>query len=1174
MQSLYESDGGIMLLSNDDEKHIYWNPYDKNIYDTQSSTITIPAGKAIGVEGNSRVYPLLTWSQVANEINRASAAQETIYVHVMNTVVLGRKAQANNDSGISKGEIIVPSNLSIEAPEGKTLILVPEGLNGSYPELFIIPNDDGSAGSGTGIAGDTGSATSNGTLTLKNVTLSRDAAPEDSYNAVRIIGGINGAGGQLVINDGVSITGIVQTELATGGNSNSADTPVKGTGKVIYNPLQINAAPKTQIRLYYSALDDSGTNDGLDSYYASVVLGMTNEADALAAKTSGGEAAAVALVGANTSDGWSLKYEGYGTDPYEGKGPDGENTMNKSRLELVRAKSYTALYVNGVSGKDTNPGYSCALSLKSVEKAIELALDDSKWDSTVTERAIYICDTVTVSGTTNWDASNITSGYSFVIKPHSSGTFYGHTSSPSTLFEVADGGNLTIKNITIRQENVGSAALTRAAYVSEGGSLTVGEGTSFSNETDAKYEYRIAYQDALAIEAAGTADKPANIIIESNAGDIGRKYARAISLLGEDGLRTGATLSASGGSIYGCASAIIAQNATVSLTDVEIKDSGGSLKSGIIPYESDGLAIDAENSDINVTNGSISKTVFSNTSYSESGNLRRAYMFNLNGSDLTVSGTEIKPYNGLVITEEKNSTALFNSAVISASSQPSYWYGLKVDETSELNISAGSLSLGYSYAYGIYSNGKVEITNSASVAASYKTLTLESTDNHESNAIISGSKVYSTGSWSYGDTISLYGAKAVITNSTIEAAYNSNSAISVQPDSDEKRGSYLTVTGGRINSAKYNVFGNNGLCVDVNGGTKDAFNTVSINGTEISCETGHGSTLNLKGAIYFDNYVNLEIGTDVTWRAGDFAGNYIYGSCMYFDKNFVAVNESGEIQSELTFDGYKFCGNASTNRGGALWFENVKQDMTFVLKNCTFAKPANDSEAAASAIGFRKDESGCQAKLLVQSCTFDGHGSESTPVSSVIRLLNDYDGDGTSVTLKTCSMDGSYARTVVRANAGVTVEGGHANSNHVSIAVVKLFEYTRYSVTTSNYSAYNTGASLTDFTMSGNEVLSGSSSAAALYAYHDDETVLKNGTTQNNGSKAVATGLVITNNKGMSAIYIDDDTWEITNPTITGNNMPDGAAVISVGGQHNKTNLSGGLISANTLTDGGIICVR
>lgn len=103
-------------------------------------------------------------------------------------------------------------------------------------------------------------------------------------------------------------------------------------------------------------------------------------------------------------------------------------TDHFSTYALTAGGTSATVYLNGASGNDTNAGTSANAAVKTLERAMALVKDGG---------TIYISGTVTVTDAQAWDVES-----KVTIKRDSS-----FTSGP--LITVADGGSLTLSNITI-----------------------------------------------------------------------------------------------------------------------------------------------------------------------------------------------------------------------------------------------------------------------------------------------------------------------------------------------------------------------------------------------------------------------------------------------------------------------------------------------------------------------------------------------------------------------------------------------------------------------------------------------------------------------------------------------------------------------------------------------------
>ena len=145
------------------------------------------------------------------------------------------------------------------------------------------------------------------------------------------------------------------------------------------------------------------------------------------------------------------------------------NTDHFSTYAVTTPGTLNTVYLNGASGNDTRAGNSTSNAVKTMNRALELVKDGG---------TILITGTVTVSEDTQWDLED--SGV--VVKRNSSFT--------GPLVTVANGGSLTLKNITINggsstpsssniDENTSYASGSAKApliVVQSGGSLNICDG--------------------------------------------------------------------------------------------------------------------------------------------------------------------------------------------------------------------------------------------------------------------------------------------------------------------------------------------------------------------------------------------------------------------------------------------------------------------------------------------------------------------------------------------------------------------------------------------------------------------------------------------------------------------------------------------------------------------------
>ena len=158
---------------------------------------------------------------------------------------------------------------------------------------------------------------------------------------------------------------------------------------------------------------------------------------------------------------WRLEPDGL----LDGKPEDAQN------LELYAEYYYDAVYLNGKTGNDASLGASCQNPVKTFERAkeiltqeIERSVEARKQAKTPEERekivvpdTIYICDTVTVDQTAEWEMGTFTdwdgTPISVSLKTHKQTGTVNHA-TPDCLVHVKGedttltlGQNLVIENI-------------------------------------------------------------------------------------------------------------------------------------------------------------------------------------------------------------------------------------------------------------------------------------------------------------------------------------------------------------------------------------------------------------------------------------------------------------------------------------------------------------------------------------------------------------------------------------------------------------------------------------------------------------------------------------------------------------------------------------------------------
>lgn len=149
------------------------------------------------------------------------------------------------------------------------------------------------------------------------------------------------------------------------------------------------------------------------------------------------------------------------------------DTDHFSTYAVTTPGTLNTVYLNGASGNDSNAGNSTNSAVKTMNRALELVKDGG---------TIYITGTVTVSEDTQWDLED--SGVAIKRYVATRNSFTG------PLITVANGGSLTLKNITINGgsgEPSSSNIATNVTYatnsakaplivVQSGGSLNICDG--------------------------------------------------------------------------------------------------------------------------------------------------------------------------------------------------------------------------------------------------------------------------------------------------------------------------------------------------------------------------------------------------------------------------------------------------------------------------------------------------------------------------------------------------------------------------------------------------------------------------------------------------------------------------------------------------------------------------
>jgi hypothetical protein len=187
------------------------------------------------------------------------------------------------------------------------------------------------------------------------------------------------------------------------------------------------------------------------------------------------KADAVTILG----DAWSV---GQTSDTYPVLKWINDNTPLTSGVEPAGATSSSsstdatdAVYLDGVSGSDSNLGTSKDAPVKTLGKAIQIVASPS-----VVTKKIYVLNTVTISS--NIDVADILSDYSTLssLDITRSDQFGGY------LFDVVSGGTLSLGNVTING-NKNHIFSTRSLINVNGGTLNIGTGTTLKDNLAGNY---------------------------------------------------------------------------------------------------------------------------------------------------------------------------------------------------------------------------------------------------------------------------------------------------------------------------------------------------------------------------------------------------------------------------------------------------------------------------------------------------------------------------------------------------------------------------------------------------------------------------------------------------------------------------------------------------------------
>lgn len=573
----------LALQSAEGDKVVYWNPSRLPIKNPADDTDEGAPGNDEN-SGINKDYPVLTWEAVMKLIGN----NQDWTVVVMTTAVAG--LEETIDGTLVQ---VLPDNLVIDGGIANPT-LIPWG--GSAEDLFEVPLDES-----------TGKSYS---LTLRNVTLDAGA----KSNAVRIIGAdyVNQTvyhGAQLTIAENVLISGDIQTDLNEIGYS--IDPSTTETKATLYDPILLTSVPPAGAKYSVSY---SGIADNLSYLYVDVIDASGAGIDAKDYFT---------LSSRNTDNGWKLYWS---LESKIGQGIT-EEDVDKTKLELYRDYTYTAIYLNGQTGNDANFGGTCSYPVKTFERAKQLLAEKMNGDG-----VIYVCDTVDVTSAEEWSLPIEDFPNARVVScPDNSVVHNGSGSKEvvETLISISNGGSLTLSDITVDHgfATTESAAIVR---IEGSGELTLNSGALLLDG------WGTGRRCGSVIVATADTSGQVNITMNEGSAIQGKHYgikAKGASASAKGGMNivlNGGTISGilNDSSSYDSAfpgSAISAYNATVI-------NNGATIQSGYSYQELGGL-IFLDNSAFTMTDGAIIGGKFSNSSSKNKGGALYA-----NASTLDISG--------------------------------------------------------------------------------------------------------------------------------------------------------------------------------------------------------------------------------------------------------------------------------------------------------------------------------------------------------------------------------------------------------------------------------------------------------------------------------------------------------------------------------------------------------
>lgn len=634
--------------------------------------------------------------------------------------------------------------------------------------------------------------------------------------------------GKLVIGERVSIIGgSIQTELNPDAKGRLSDCTIELTttdveGKNYY--------------VYYSGIDDNQ-----EFQYADVIKGPegSDAANYLGAFT---------LHSKNTDANWTLR-----KDTYE----DSDGVM-ENHIELYRKFKYTGVYLNGQKGNDIWFGGNCNWPVKTFAQAKKILFDN--WDDIDPQnRVIYICDTVDITGTEEWnfiDDTNTDRSSEAKIaccKTNPEWTMK-HKQVPSVLVSVKDGGAFTTSNLVMEYDyamngNVMVDVLAGGSYTSQKGTVLKGFNSSYRG---------------TGVRVRGAAGKTTKFTLE-------------------DGMITKKALGVS-------VSGVNKDDTIFTMRGGSITDNNRNSETGF------GAGVYLSNARLDMTGGTISSNVSSYSSYIGYG-----------GGIYATGGNTVVQMSGGIINKNKASGTYGGSG----SSYNSYGSGVYMSGgvlkiTGEADISENTGSGGYVYGSGVYINSSVEMVMDGGKISN--NVTNSSYSNYGGGIYNTGGKLTISGgvieknkSSSYGGGVYSSSGTFLMTGGTIQDNYSpTGGGIYLSGGSST---SNLRITGGLIQRNQ----ASNG------GGIYDASSYLEL-GTGAVIQENNASSRG--GGIYFAGSNTKLEGAEITQNSAPNGGGVYVSGTVHLREGLIADNTATQN------GGGVYCGGGNTYFGDQIMVQN------------------------------------------------------------------------------------------------------------------------------------------------------------------------------------------------------------------------------------------------------------